>query len=199
MKVDKKIRDWLLELQTKNKIFLEGNLLKVIESDPTDEDFIKYIEDASAKDKEARKRRLDVTKQIQEHNKNLIAAQEENIKINDELRLALESAEEEKKNAELSKIEADKAKDEALNDLDVLQKKSETELIGTIIKVALIVIMGVGVITTLMYGIAMITGKDTQIIGSTWSNMLGILLTNAFSIVGTIMGVKYATEKKNDD
>jgi hypothetical protein len=199
MKVDKKIRDWLLELQTKNKIFLEGNLLKVIESDPTDEDFIKYIENASAKDKEARKRRLDVTKQIQEHNKNLIAAQEENIKINDELRLALESAEEEKKNAELSKIEADKAKDEALNDLDVLQKKSETELIGTIIKVALIVIMGVGVITTLMYGIAMITGKDTQIIGSTWSNMLGILLTNAFSIVGTIMGVKYATEKKNDD
>jgi hypothetical protein len=199
MKVDKKIRDWLLELRAKNKIFLEGNLLKVIESDPTDEEFIKYIEDASAKDKEARKRRLDVTKQIQEHNKNLIAAQEENIKINDELRLALESAEEEKKNAELSKIEADKAKDEALNDLDVLQKKSETELIGTIIKVALIVIMGVGVITTLMYGIAMITGKDTQIIGSTWSNMLGILLTNAFSIVGTIMGVKYATEKKNDD
>jgi hypothetical protein len=50
-----------------------------------------------------------------------------------------------------------------------------------------------------MYGIAMFTGKDTQIIGSTWSNMLGILLTNAFSIVGTIMGVKYATEKKSDD
>jgi hypothetical protein len=99
----------------------------------------------------------------------------------------------------LSKIEADKAKDAALNDLDILQKKSETELIGTIIRVALMVIVGVGVITTLMYGIAMFFGKDTQIIGSTWSNMLGILLTNAFSIVGTIMGVKYATEKKNDD
>jgi hypothetical protein len=199
MKVDKKIRDWLLELRAKNKIFLEGNLLKVIESDPTDEEFIKYIEDASVKDKESRKRRLDVTKQIQDQNKDLLTAQEENIKINEELRLALESAEEEKKKAELSKVEADKAKDEALNDLDILQKKSETELIGTIIKVALIVIMGVGVITTLMYGIAMFTGKDTQIIGSTWSNMLGILLTNAFSIVGTIMGVKYATEKKSDD
>jgi hypothetical protein len=199
MKVDKKIRDWLLELRAKNKIFLEGNLLKVIESDPTDEEFIKYIEDASAKDKEARKRRLDVTKQIQDQNKDLLAAQEENIKINEELKLALESAEEEKKKVELSKVEADKAKDEALNDLDILQKKSETELIGTIIKVALIVIMGVGVITTLMYSIAMFTGKDTQIIGSTWSNMLGILLTNAFSIVGTIMGVKYATEKKSDD
>jgi Fe2+ transport system protein B len=199
MKVDKKIRDWLLEVKTKNKIFLEGNLLKVIESDPTDEDFTKYIEEANIKDKEARKRRLDVTKQIQNQNKELLTTQEENIKINEELRLALESAEEEKKKAELSKIEADKAKDEAINDLDILQKKSETELISRIIKVALVVIMGVGVITTLMYGIAMFTGQDTQIIGSTWSNMFGILLTNAFSIVGTIMGVKYATEKKNDD
>jgi hypothetical protein len=49
-----------------------------------------------------------------------------------------------------------------------------------------------------MYGIAMMTGKDTQIIGSTWSNMFGILLTNAFSIVGTIMGVKYASESKEN-
>jgi hypothetical protein len=57
--------------------------------------------------------------------------------------------------------------------------------------------MSVGVITTVMYATAMITGKDTQIIGSTWSNMFGILLTNAFSIVGTIMGVKYASEKND--
>jgi Icc-related predicted phosphoesterase len=199
MKVDKKIRDWLLDIQSNNKIFLEGNILKIIESDTKDEEFTKYIEDANNKDKEIRKKRLDVTKQIQEQNKNLLTAQEENVKINEDLKMALESAEDEKKKAELSKIEAIKAKDDALNDLDILQKKSETELIGTIIKVALIVIMGVGVITTLMYGIAMFTGKDTQIIGSTWSNMLGILLTNAFSIVGTIMGVKYATEKKSDD
>lgn len=199
MKVDKKIRDWLLGVQTASNVFLEGNLLKLIKADPEDEDFAKYIEVASEKDKEARKRRLDVTKQIQEHNKNLISAQEEKAKINEELKIALETAEEEKKNAELSKIEADKAKDVALNDLDILQKRSETELIGTIIRVALIVIVGVGVITTLMYGIAILFNKDTQIIGSTWSNMLGILLTNAFSIVGTIMGVKYATEKKSDD
>jgi hypothetical protein len=47
-----------------------------------------------------------------------------------------------------------------------------------------------------MYGVAIVSNYDTQIIGSTWSNMFGILLTNAFSIVGTIMGVKYATEKE---
>jgi len=109
-----------------------------------------------------------------------------------------EEAEQSRALAEDAKAEAEKAKDSALNDLDVLQKKSQTELITTIVKVALAVILSVGVITTIMYGIAMWTGKDTQIIGSTWSNMFGILLTNAFSIVGTIMGVKYASEKSGE-
>lgn len=85
-------------------------------------------------------------------------------------------------------------KDVALNDLDIVMKKSQSELIKTIVKVALSVIIGVGVVTTMLYWMAMITGKDTQIIGSTWSNMFSVLLTNAFSIVGTIMGIKYATQ-----
>jgi len=88
-------------------------------------------------------------------------------------------------------------KDAALNDLDVLMKKSQSELIKTIVVVALMVIIGVGVITTVLYWMAMVTGKDTQIIGSTWSNMFSVLLTNAFSIVGTIMGIKYATQDDN--
>jgi PAS domain S-box-containing protein len=87
-------------------------------------------------------------------------------------------------------------KNAALNDLDILMKKSQSELIKTIVVVALVVIVGVGVITTLLYWMAMVTGKDTQIIGSTWSNMFSVLLTNAFSIVGTIMGIKYATQEK---
>jgi methyl-accepting chemotaxis protein len=94
------------------------------------------------------------------------------------------------------KLSIEKEKDAALNDLDVLIKKSQSELITTVVRVALMVICGVGLVTTILYGVAIFTSKDTQIIGSTWSNMFGILLTNAFSIVGTIMGVKYATEKK---
>ena len=52
-----------------------------------------------------------------------------------------------------------------------------------------------------MYGfaIAFADSNEVQMIGSTWSNMFGILLTNAFSIVGTIMGVKYASEKKDSN
>ena len=84
-------------------------------------------------------------------------------------------------------------KDVALSDLDATIKKSQSELIKVIVKCALAVIIGVGVITTGLYWMAIITNKDTQIIGSTWSNMFSVLLTNAFSIVGTIMGIKYAT------
>jgi methyl-accepting chemotaxis protein len=85
-------------------------------------------------------------------------------------------------------------KNNALNDLDATIKKSQSELIKVIVKCALAVIIGVGIVTTGLYWVAIITGKETQIIGSTWSNMFSVLLTNAFSIVGTIMGIKYATQ-----
>ena len=85
----------------------------------------------------------------------------------------------------------------ALNDLDATIKKSQNELIKIIVKCALAVIISVGLITTVMYIFAMLSSNDTQIIGSTWSNMFSVLLTNAFSIVGTIMGIKYATQEKN--
>jgi len=104
-----------------------------------------------------------------------------------------------KSSAEEAYKQAEEAKALALNDLDILQKKSQTALISTIVKVALYVIVGVGIITSLMYTFALVINKDTQIIGSTWSNMLSILLTNAFSIVGTLMGVKYASENKKDN
>jgi PAS domain S-box-containing protein len=90
-------------------------------------------------------------------------------------------------------------KDAALNDLDATIKKHQSELIKVIVKCALAVIIGVGFITTVMYSFAILSNKDTQIIGSTWSNMFSVLLTNAFSIVGTIMGIKYATSDDKKD
>ena len=50
-----------------------------------------------------------------------------------------------------------------------------------------------------MYSFEILSNKDTQIIGSTWSNMFSVLLTNAFSIVGTIMGIKYANQEKKEN
>jgi len=80
--------------------------------------------------------------------------------------------------------------------LDVLQKKKQFELIGIIVKIALFIILGVGACTTILYIYSLSIDRDTELIGNTWSNMFGILLTNAFSIIGTIMGVKYASKDK---
>lgn len=178
----------LLELKKRN-IWIEGNILKVLKAEPGSE-FEEYLNLANNRDRENRKKRLDITKQIQQQNKELIEQKEENERIGEELKLALQHAEEAREDAE-------KAKAVAEADLDLLQKRTQFELVGTIVKVALWVIIGVGIVTTALYVVALFEGKDTQIIGSTWSNMFGILLTNAFSIIGTIMGVKYASERPN--
>ena len=196
MIVDKKIRDFLLEIHKTKRVSLEGNLLKIIEAEPNDVEFSQYLTDSLTKDKETRRARLDVNKSVQLQNANLLKSKEENEKLMVELKESLEEVEESKMEALRAKDEALKAKELAEGDLDIIQKRSQFELIGTIVKVALFVILGVGVITTLMYCVSLAYNKDTQIIGSTWSNMFGILLTNAFSIVGTIMGVKYASENK---
>jgi len=212
MKVDKTTRDLFLSIQKDKKVTLEGNILKIIEADEADVEFSVYLSEAIARDKNTRKKRLEITKQVQDQNAELLSWKKENQDLTDTLKLALAESEQSKSEAiqskeeadlareaaEIAKAAAESAKDSALGDLDILQKKSQTELISTIVKVALAVILSVGVITTIMYGLAMWTGKDTQIIGSTWSNMFGILLTNAFSIVGTIMGVKYASDKSGD-
>lgn len=194
MHVDKVTREELLKL-AKKKIYLEGNILKVIKAEEGDTEFKKYLETAKTRDKTSRKKRLEVTKQVQEQNKELVTKQEENDALMVDLQDALEEAKNATWEAEKLREEAEKGKEQALEDLELIQKRSQFELIGLIVRMALIVICGVGIITTIMYGIALMSGQDTQIIGSTWSNMFGILLTNAFSIVGTIMGVKYASEK----
>ena len=198
MKVNKSTRDCILKIYKEHKVSLEGNILKIIEADEDDLEFEEYLKASIEKDKNSRRRRLEITKQVQNQNKDLLISQEENQRLMEDLKIALTAAEEAKSDAMEAMKRAEEAKELALTDLDVLQKKTQTELIGTIVKVALYVIVGVGVMTSFMYIFAMMNGKDTQVIGSTWSNMFGILLTNAFSIVGTIMGVKYASEKNRN-
>jgi len=164
------------------KVYIEGNFVKLLKNS-LDEDVVAYIEECKSKDKQARRKRLDVTKQVQEQNKELAEA----AVIKEALVLELQN----------EKDEAERLRDEAVEDLDIMQKRTQFELIGLIVKVALIIIIGVGVTTTLLYTIAMLANKDTTILGNAWSNLFGILVTNSFSIIGTIMGVKYATEKTN--
>ena len=196
MKLNELSRDSLLKLANDKKIYLEGNILKILESVDGDVEVEEYLKFCKDKDTTARRKRLQVTKQVQKQNKELVKKQEETDDLMIELQNALDAAQQSEEEANKLREDAEKSKDKALEDLDLMQKKSQFELIGTIVRVALWVIIGVGVLTTIMYGWAMMAGEDTQIIGSTWSNMFGILLTNAFSIVGTIMGVKYASDKE---
>jgi phosphate starvation-inducible protein PhoH len=182
IKFDDDTKKQLIEIASNNQIYLEGNIVKLIDSDGNKE-FANYLNVSSENDKNNRRKRLEVTKQIQLQNKQLIEAQQENEKLMSDLKVALERT----KNA----------KELVEQDLDILQKKTQTELIGTIVKIALWVIIGVGLITSGLYMTVLIMGGDSKIIESTWSNLFGILLTNSFSIIGTIMGVKYATENKN--
>ena len=214
----------LIDLYKAKNIGLEGNLLKIVDSEE-DSEFSQYIKACIDKDKESRKKRLDITKQIQNKNTELQNLNTENTRILEELQITLENVEtskkqiesqntellswkeeneriqlelqEEMKRTESAREEAEHAKANALSDLDLLQKKTQTELMGNIVKVALGVIMFVAVITTAMYVFSIVMGKEVNTIGPAWSNMFGILLTNAFSIVGTIMGVKYATKDKD--
>lgn len=174
------INEALLKAKAK-KVYLEGNFVKILKGS-LDKDVVTYIEECKTKDRLARKKRLDVTKQVQAQNKEL----EEAATVNKALVIELQN----------EKDEAEKLRDEAVEDLDMMQKRTQFELIGLIVRVALIIIVGVGLTTTVLYTIAMLANKDTTILGNAWSNLFGILLTNSFSIIGTIMGVKYATEKK---
>ena len=181
IKLDPASRAALLELSRTSRLYLEGNILKVIDADG-DDAFEKYLREATAQDKDNRRKRLEVTKQIQEQNRELQESQAKNAQLMTELQEALQKAEGARKSAE--------------EDLTLLQKRTQYQLMGSIVKVALWVIMGVGVTTTGMYLLALMKGLDTVLLGSTWSNMFSILLTNSFSIIGTIMGVKYASEEK---
>ena len=141
------VKEAILKAKAK-KVYIEGNFVKLL-ADTSDPDVRAYIDECKRKDITARKKRLQITKQVQKQNKEL----EEAAVVKEALVLELQNSLEETK----------KLRDEALEDLEVMQKRTQFELISTIVKVALWVIVGV--------------------------------LTNAFSIVGTIMGVKYATDK----
>jgi len=221
--IDSNTKKTLMDLYTKKGIGLEGNITKLIDTE-NDEEFKKYLKECETKDGDKRRKRLEMTKKIQKQNEELINLNIENQKIMDDLQSTLKEAEEQRVkieiqngelidwreenekiqqdlqremiNSEKARIQAEEAKTNAINDLDILQKRNQTELISNIVKVALYIIIGVGIVTTGVYVFTLVMCKDTQVISATWSNIFGILLTNAFSIVGTIMGIKYATENK---
>lgn len=192
IKISEDVKKQLLKLAEDKNIYLEGNILKVVNASE-DAELQEYIKNARQKDDTMREKRLEITKKVQSQNDELLEWKSKNEKINDQLKEALDKAEKSEHRALKSKEDAEKAKEAAINDLDLLQKRTQNQLIESIVKVSLWVISGVGVITTVMFAVTLFRGVENKIVESMWSNMFGILLTNSFSIIGTIMGVKYAS------
>ena len=188
-------RDVILKLAKNHKIYLEGNILKILQSKETDTEFQQYLNFCRERDLSNRRKRLEVTKQVQRQYRELEAAATERERLMQELQTALEESKLNEGEATRLKTEAENERNTAVQDLELVQKKQQFQLIGTIVKSALYIIIGVGVTTSALFVYSLYRGVQSPIIESTWSNLFGILLTNAFSIVGTIMGVKYASEK----
>jgi len=175
IKIDSNTKKTLMDLYTKKGIGLEGNITKLIDTE-NDEDFKNYLKDCETKDGDKRKKRLEMTKKIQKQNEELVTLNEKNEKMMEDLQNKITEIEESKltfevqnrelnewkkenlelteklqtemMKAEKARVDAEAAKQNAENDLDLLQKKTQNELISTIVKVALWVIMGVGVVNT---------------------------------------------------
>lgn len=177
MKLPPEVREALIGLAADRGIYLEGNVLKVLETDG-DEAFEKYLEDAVERDSDMRKKRLEIMKQTQEQNRELERTQEK-------LKNAL--------------VVAEDAKAAVEQDLDTLRKRTQFQLMRRVVGIALGLVVSVGLVTTALYVTALVLERDTEVIGNAWTSTLGILLTNSFSIIGTIMGIKYAAPEKKEE
>ena len=194
--------DALIKARDDSGVLLEGKLLKIIDKRGLAEEKAAYLEQAVAAGKFKERQRLDISKEYQKEKAALVAAEQENEALLKELRDALEEARQERIAADEARAEAESAKELVEADLEFMMQRTQFELMGRIVQVSLVVILGVGVITTVLYALALFgfsrDPADTALLANTWSNMFGILLTNSFSIIGTIMGVKYATEKQGE-
>lgn len=175
MKLNPESRAALIALANDRGIRLEGNILKVLDPEG-DAEFEKYLEESLDKDQASRRKRLEITKQVQVQNRELQEAQEA-------LQKALKDAQ--------------GAKESAEQDLFILQKRTQFRLMHRIVNVSLGIVISVGIAANLVYIISLFANKEVERVGTVWASIIGILLTNSFSILGTIMGVKYASEKED--
>lgn len=93
LKLPSEVRQTLLQYADKLGLYMEGNLLKIIDAEG-DEQFMEYLREAAERDMNIRSKRLRITKQIQEQNKNLVLLNEKLQQTISELEVARDKAEE---------------------------------------------------------------------------------------------------------
>ena len=89
IQVTEHTRNILLEIAKKNKIYVEGSFLKLLTAAPDDKEFADYLKLCREKDTANRRKRIEVAKEVQKQNKELILAADENEHLAQELKEAL--------------------------------------------------------------------------------------------------------------
>lgn len=169
--------EMLLEISEKG-IYLEGALLKVISKSNTlrDEDWIGYLKLASERDEIKSRERVELTQEALNQKSELERAHK---KI--------------KQQYELLKTEKAKVEDDVCNlekNLKVLREKNQLKIMNNVVNICLRIIIGIGVSCSLILIIMLICGNQSDLVESTWSQSILLMLSNSFSIIATIQGVK---------
>jgi septal ring factor EnvC (AmiA/AmiB activator) len=114
--LDKNTKKILMETFKTKNIGLEGNITKLIDAED-DQEFKEYLKTCIEKDTTTRRKRLEMTKQVQIQNKDLTELNEENQRMMEELQNTLTSMEDQNNQIESQNSE-------------LLEWKMENEKIG---------------------------------------------------------------------
>ena len=79
MKFNSETKAQLIECAKSKGVFLEGNILKLIDTSG-DKEFSEYINSSIERDTDSRRKRLEMTKQVQQQNNELTKSKLDNIK-----------------------------------------------------------------------------------------------------------------------
>ena len=74
MNLSQSSKKFFLDLSKSKRVFLEGNILKILKNETNDKDFNEYLKKCIEKDTASRKKRLKITQQVQDQNKELLEA-----------------------------------------------------------------------------------------------------------------------------
>lgn len=169
--------DILLKI-SKDGIYLEGALLKVLtkENKLSDDDWIEYLKIANDRDENKSKERVELTHEALNQKTELERAHK---KIKQQYKLLKE--EKEKVEDNVCTLE---------NDLKILREKNQLRILNHVVNICLRIIIGIGFSCSIILVVMLLFGKQSDLIESTWSQSILLMLSNAFSIIATIQGVK---------
>lgn len=171
---------------SKSNVYLEGQLLKFIDTSTLKGEELVYIDTASKLYKE---------KLLKIGNFQNAAAQQE--KTNEQLALLNKELASSKIELELALKESQEAKHTAENELDILQKKTETQSRSFVIKFSLVLIGSILTASSILYIIVVLVGnhQEASILGNLVATLFVAGLSSAFGQIAVILGLKESERK----